>query len=541
MLLIIDNYDSFTYNLYQYLTQIYRSEVKVVRNDRIDIPEIEKMQPEGILISPGPGRPEDAGVSVELVRRYAGEIPMMGVCLGHQAIGYAFGGAIIRAKRIVHGKTDAITHDGRGIFRNIPSPVRLTRYHSLALSRETIPQELEITATSSDGEIMGVRHREYVVEGIQIHPESIASEYGMKILQNFLNYRREPFQVSTVLTHILSGKNLTREQSESIMDEITGGELTDAQTSSFLTAMNTKTISGPELCGLASILNDKNTIINAAKPLLDTCGTGGDGLGTFNISSMAALIVVACDMRVAKHGNRCISSRSGSADFYEKLGIPIDLSPSAAEELLRETGFTFLFAPKYHPSMRHVAKVRRELGIKTVMNLLGPLANPADADYQLLGVYAENLCKPMAEASKMLGRKRVTVIHSLDGLDEISVCAPTKIVEIDSRGKLKETLFHPDELGISGCTPNELAGGTPEENALIATELIGSRERSALRDAVLVNAGAALYTCSMVENIREGYHVAKAALESGAVTQKLDHIKKVGNRLLGLQKEKALV
>jgi anthranilate synthase/phosphoribosyltransferase len=541
MLLIIDNYDSFTYNLYQYLTQIYTAAVKVVRNDRIDIPEIERLHPEGILISPGPGRPEDAGVSVELVCKYAGKIPIMGVCLGHQAIGYAFGGAIIRAKRIVHGKTEPITHDGRGIFRNIPSPVRLTRYHSLALSRESLPPELEITATSADGEIMGVRHREYVVEGIQIHPESIASEYGMKILANFLNYRREPFQVSAVLTHILSGKNLTREQSASIMDEITGGELTDAQTSSFLTAMNTKTISGFELCGLASILNNKKTNINAPKPLLDTCGTGGDGLGTFNISSMAALIVAACGMRVAKHGNRSISSRSGSADFYEKLGIPIDLSPTAAEELLRETGFTFLFAPKYHPSMRYVAKVRRELGIKTVMNLLGPLANPADADYQLLGVYAENLCRPMAEASNMLGRKRVTVIHSLDGLDEISVCAPTKIVEIDSRGKLIETLFHPDRLGISGYTPNELAGGTPQENALIAMELIGSRERTALQDSVLVNAGAALYTCSMAENIREGYIRAKAALESGVVAQKLDHIKKVGNRLMGLQKEKALV
>jgi anthranilate synthase/phosphoribosyltransferase len=540
MLLIIDNYDSFTYNLYQYLTQIYTAEVKVVRNDRIDIPEIKRLRPEGIIISPGPGRPEDAGISVELVRRYAGEIPIMGVCLGHQAIGYAFGGAIVRAKRIVHGKTDAITHDGRGIFRNVPSPVRLTRYHSLALSRESLPPELEITATSADGEIMGVRHREHVVEGIQIHPESIASEYGMKILKNFLNYKREPFQLSAVLTHILSGKSLTREQSASVMDEITGGELTEAQMSSFLTAMNTKTISGLELCGLASILNDKKTIINAPNPLLDTCGTGGDGLGTFNISSMAALIVAACGVKVAKHGNRSISSRSGSADFFEKLGIPIDLSPKAAEELLLETGFTFLFAPIYHPSMRHVAKVRRELGIKTVMNLLGPLSNPADADYQLLGVYAENLCRPMAEASNMLGRKRVTVIHSLDGLDEISVCAPSKIVEIDSRGKLKETLFHPDKLGISGHAPHELAGGTPEENALIAKDLIGSRERSAVRDSVLVNAGAALYTCSMAENIGQGYQMAKEALESGAVAKKLDHIKNAGNRLIGIQKEKAL-
>jgi len=217
MILIIDNYDSFTYNLYQYITQLYDGEVQVFRNDRIDIPRIEDLCPEAILISPGPGRPEEAGISVEVITHFTGRIPILGVCLGHQAIGYAFGGSIKRANSIVHGKTDDIVHDGKGLFRNIPSPVRLTRYHSLAVYRETLPPELEITAFTKDGEIMGIRHREHVVEGVQFHPESIASEYGKKILQNFIHYIREPFNIPDIITHILSGEELSGEQALSLI------------------------------------------------------------------------------------------------------------------------------------------------------------------------------------------------------------------------------------------------------------------------------------------------------------------------------------
>ncbi|MFW6181275.1 MAG: anthranilate phosphoribosyltransferase, partial [Spirochaetota bacterium] len=387
MYLIIDNYDSFTYNLFQYLTQIYPGTVTVIRNDRTTPEQIERMHPEGIIISPGPGRPEEAGVCVETIRRLAGKVPILGVCLGHQAIGVAFGAAVTGARSIVHGKTDAVTHDGRGLFRNIPSPVRLTRYHSLALWRQTLPAELEVTATSADGEIMGVRHRSLQIEGIQFHPESIASEYGMKILQNFLHYRREPLSFPGILTRLLEGEELTPGQSTSLMEDITGGELPDSQAAAFLTAMNAKGVTAGELQGLASILADRMTPLPCAGPVLDTCGTGGDGAGTLNISSLAALTAASCGARVAKHGNRSVSSRSGSADFFERLGFPVDLPPDAAARLLEEQGFTFLYAPRYHPSLRHVARVRRELGIKTVMNLLGPLVNPARADHQLIGVH----------------------------------------------------------------------------------------------------------------------------------------------------------
>ncbi len=185
MLLMLDNYDSFTWNLVQYLGELGAG-VKVVRNDAITLDEIEALQPEGIVISPGPCTPTEAGISVPLVRRFAGKIPLLGVCLGHQAIGQAFGGRIIRAQRVMHGKLSSIVHDGRGVFRGLPSPFTATRYHSLAIERSSLPPVLDVTATSEDGEIMGVRHREFAVEGVQFHPEAILTEHGKKLLANFL-------------------------------------------------------------------------------------------------------------------------------------------------------------------------------------------------------------------------------------------------------------------------------------------------------------------------------------------------------------------
>lgn len=185
MLLMLDNYDSFTWNLVQYLGELGAS-VKVLRNDAITLDEIEAMQPERIVISPGPCTPNEAGISVPLIRRFAGKIPLLGVCLGHQAIGQAFGGRVIRAERVMHGKISSIVHDGRGVFRNIPSPFRATRYHSLAIERASLPPALDVTATAEDGEIMGVRHREFDVEGVQFHPEAILTEHGKALLANFL-------------------------------------------------------------------------------------------------------------------------------------------------------------------------------------------------------------------------------------------------------------------------------------------------------------------------------------------------------------------
>ncbi|HUT66370.1 MAG TPA: bifunctional anthranilate synthase component II/anthranilate phosphoribosyltransferase [Spirochaetota bacterium] len=532
MIAIIDNYDSFTYNLFQYISEMYDDEVKVFRNDRITVEELGRMRPDGIVISPGPGRPQEAGISVEAVKRFAGHTPILGVCLGHQAIGYAFGGSIGRAKDIVHGKTQSITMDGRGLFRNVPSPARFTRYHSLVIDRPSLPGALEITAVSEDGEIMGVRHKEYAVEGIQFHPESIASEYGKKILKNFLNYRRETFHLSRALSKVVDGTDLSPKEASFLMEELTEGDLSTGQIAAFLTALTAKGTNPGELAAFAGVLGKKKQSLSVSHPLLDTCGTGGDEKGSFNISSMAAIVASSCGAWVAKHGNRSVSSKSGSADFYRALGIPTELDAEKTKILLEETGFAFLFAPLYHRSMRHAAQARRELGIKTVMNILGPLLNPADAQYQLIGVYAEKLCRPVAETLKLLGRKRALVAHGLDGFDEISVTAPSKIVEIDEKKGISEYVLDPEEFGIGRYGQDELAGGSPEENAEIASELLVSGGRDAIRDAVLLNAGAALYVYNFARDIGEGYRLAKKAIESGDTEKKLDVLRETGKRLL---------
>ena len=521
MYAIIDNYDSFTYNLYQYLCELTEEPVEVFRNDRITLEELSAMKPAAVVISPGPGRPEEAGISVEAVRGLAGKVPILGVCLGHQAIGHAFGGRVVQAQRIVHGKAEEIYLDGRGLFRNMPRTSRFTRYHSLAVERESLPAELEVSAVAADGEVMGVRHREHIVEGIQFHPESIASENGKRCLRNFLNYRREPFPLSSILAGLQQQKGISRQEAEAFMDELTEGQLTDAQIAAVLASLAGKLISPEVLAGFATVLRRKKKPFSCDRRVLDTCGTGGDGMGTFNISSLAAVVAASCGALVAKHGNRGVSSRSGSAEFCRELGIPVDVQPGESERLLRETGFCFLFAPTYHGAMRHAARPRAELGIKSVMNLVGPLSNPADATYQLIGVYDGEFCGPVAEAAHLLGVRRVMAVHGEDGQDEISVSARTLVVEVDETGRRRDYSITPEEFGIARFPVEQLKGGTAPENARTAMDILSGAGPRAIREAVLLNAGASLYVCGLARNIGTGYLQAREALDTGAARVKL--------------------
>jgi len=531
MIVLLDNYDSFTHNLYQYLSELTGEEIRVVRNDRISVTQIAQLSPSRIVISPGPGRPEEAGVSVEAIREFAGKMPILGVCLGHQAIGHAFGARIVQAKRIVHGKAEPIATDGRGLFRSIPTPAVFTRYHSLAIDPATVPDGFEVTATSEDGEIMGIRHKEMLVEGVQFHPESIASEAGKQLLRNFLNYRREPFVSKAVLGSLIGGTTLSRDEAANFMEELTEGNLSPAQIAGFLVAIASRGPRPEEIAGCASVLQRKRTPITIDRPVLDTCGTGGDGLGTFNISSLSALAAAACGATVAKHGNRAVSSKSGSADFYRALGIAIDLPPASTQQLISENSFGFLFAPIYHGAMRHAAVPRRELGVKTIMNLLGPLVNPAGAEYQLIGVYAEEYVPIVAEAASLLGIRKVMVVHGLDGIDEISISDNTRAVMIDEAGAATELLIEPANLGITGHKLSDLAGGDAADNAAIAMEILSGGGPAAIRDAVAVNAGAALQIYGVVDELGDGFERVKAAIADGTVGGFVDGIAKRSQEL----------
>jgi anthranilate synthase/phosphoribosyltransferase len=375
---------------------------------------------------------------------------------------------------------------------------------------------------------MGVRHQTLDIEGVQFHPESIASESGEQLLKAFLNYRREPFAFKATLERLVARQDLDRAGAEAFMEELTEGALDTARTAALLAAFAAKGPAAAEIAGCAAVLRRKKTPFEAAPAVgavTDTCGTGGDETGSFNISSMAALAAAACGLPVAKHGNRAVSSRSGSADFYEALGIPVNVPTAAAQKLLADTGFAFLFAPLYHGAMRHAAPARKALGIKTIMNLIGPLSNPADAAYQVIGVYAADLLEPVARAARLLGVRRVIAVRSRDGLDEISPCAPTDVVEIGEDGEVRRYAFDPRAEGFGSYRADELRGGDAAENARLALELVGGAGRPALEAAVAFNAGAALYVSGRASTIAEGARAAAAALASGAVAAKIEQLR----------------
>ena len=529
MTVIIDNYDSFTYNLFQAFSRLTKEQVKVIRNDGIDLAGLEALSPSRLVISPGPGRPEDAGISVAAIRHFAGRIPILGVCLGHQAIGQAFGAHIVGARHIKHGVVEEMILDGHGLYRTIGVRGTFTRYHSLAVAEAGLPAELEVCARSKDGEVMGLRHRTMPIEGVQFHPESIASEDGDALIRAFLNYRREPFAYRACLERLIARRDLSREEAEAFMEELTDGVLDAPRIAALLAAFAAKGPAAAEIAGCASVLRRKKAVFSGADfpadPLTDTCGTGGDDTGSFNISSMAALVAASCGLPIAKHGNRAVSSRSGSADFYEALGVPIQLSAQESANQLQKTNFTFLFAPKYHSAMRHAAPARKALGVKTIMNLVGPLSNPANAAFQVIGVYDKALLRPVAEAARLLGVQRVLAVASRDGYDEISPCAPTDMVEIGPDGIAVESVFDPRELGLGILSCNDLMGGDASENARLAVELADGTGRPALRAATAVNAGAALYVAGRASSIAAGYALAAAALSSGMVAAKLAQLR----------------
>ena len=533
MYVVIDHFDSFTYNLVQMLRETVRDEVRTIRSDAFAPEDLDALPMKGLIMSPGPGNPDEYPASLEAIRRFTGKVPILGVCLGHEQLVAANGGKIRRGKRIMHGKTDEMLTDGRGCFRNIPSPASFMRYHSLVADPD-LPSCFEATAWSRrDGDVMAIRHREYQIEGVQFHPESVGSEAGRRVLENFVNYRREPFPTRQVLARLLDGKDLDQETARAFMLEMAEGNLTDAQLAGYLCALEAKGVTAGEIAGCASVLIDKCVPFDAGRPVLDIVGIGGDNKGSFNLSSMASFVAAACGQPIAKHGGRAVSSFCGSADFFSQLGYPLILAPEKAEKLLRETGFAFLYAPLYHSAMQHATVARRELAVRTTMNLLGPLSNPARAGFQLLGVPEYSLLRPYAEAAMLLGGRRVMTVLSEDGLDEFSCAAPTRCVLAEVGQPVREFTFDPSEVGITGFDSDCLNGGTAEDNVAIAGRLMSGEETGGVLDAVCLNAGAGLFVSGLVPSIADGYKKAREAFASGAVKAKVDEVVALAQELDG--------
>ncbi len=324
------------------------------------------------------------------------------------------------------------------------------------------------------------------------------------------------------LNRIIAKEDLTQDQMAEMIADIFSGEITDAQVGAFMAALATKGETFEELAGAARTMRRKaKRIQTSASTVVDTCGTGGDASNTFNISTTTAFLVAGCGVTVAKHGNRSISSLCGSADLLETLGVKIDTAPEIVEEAVEEIGIGFLFAPLYHGAMKYAAKARKEVGIRSIFNMLGPLTNPAAANCQLLGVYAPSLTEMFAQALQLLGTKRAFVVHGHDGLDEISVCAPTRVSEL-SDGMIRTYDISPDRFFGGEADPADLKGGTPDENAKICMDILNGKEKGVKRNVVLLNAAAALAAAGKAKDIAEGIPLAEDAIDSGKAKEKLD-------------------
>jgi len=329
------------------------------------------------------------------------------------------------------------------------------------------------------------------------------------------------------LHKVAQGVQLTEEEAAAAFHILMSGGATDAQTGGFLLALRVRGETVEEITGAARVMRERALAVTAPEGSIDTCGTGGDDSGSFNVSTAAALVVAACGVPVAKHGNRAVSSKSGSADVLEALGVNLDTAPATVERAMREAKIGFLMAPRHHAAMRHVAAARRELGTRTLFNLVGPLANPAGARLQLLGVFARQWMEPLATVLGRLGAKRAWVVHGSDGLDELTVTGPSFVAEL-REGKVTSFEVEPQSLDLPLYSPDELKGGDAEYNAQAIRDLLAGAG-GAFRDIVRLNAAAALVVAGRVPDLKDGVNLAAQVLDSGAVKETLNKLVAITN------------
>lgn len=333
--------------------------------------------------------------------------------------------------------------------------------------------------------------------------------------------------IKEAIIKLTNKENLSYEEAKAVMNEIMSGEASDVQKSAYLTALTMKGETIDEITGSAEEMRNHAVQLSHEGDVLEIVGTGGDKSDSFNISTTASLVIASAGVPVAKHGNRAASSKSGAADVLESLGVNITISPRKSAELLQNIGICFLFAQSYHTAMKYVGPIRKELGIRTIFNILGPLANPASANLQIMGVYDESLVEPLAKVLSNLGVKRALVVYGQDRLDEISASAETSVCEVKD-GTFKSYTISPEQFGLTRCKKEELTGGTPDENAAI-TKAVLAGEQGARRTAVVLNAGAGLYVAGKADSIEAGVRLAEELIDSGKAEKKLEEFVKYSN------------
>jgi anthranilate synthase/phosphoribosyltransferase len=510
LLLLIDNYDSFTYNLAQGFPTLGRDPL-VVRNDDPSLLELAASDDlEMACLSPGPGRPEEAGLCRAFLERLLAlgrRVPVLGVCLGHQVLAELAGAPVVLAGRIMHGKVSSITHKGSGLFRGLPGLMRVGRYHSLIAAEpleSRLRHRLEVTARTSEGEIMAIAYLDQPWAGVQFHPESVLTPDGRELLSNFLSggsdskaapppAKETPKPLSRIFEALGRGEDLDEEMAAQVFERLMDGELSPAQAGALLMSLRTKGETAVEVAAAArAVLRRAAPVPPAPGPALDVVGTGGDNRYSFNCSTGTAIVCAALGHLVLKHGNRSVSSRSGSADVLERLGFDIELPAERLPEKVRAGGFVFLFAPNYHPSFRHIMPVRRELGVRTLFNILGPLVNPANPSHRLIGVYQPELLDLMAGALARLGSVTAAVVHGAGGYDELTPVGPAQ-ARLVRDGRIEPMVIDPARFGVRPCSEGELAIKDPAEGAKVLRELLSGGGPGPMRDMLALNVALALH------------------------------------------------
>ena len=528
MILLIDNYDSFVFNVEQYLRELTSEEVRCVRNDKITLDEIRRLNPSKIVLSPGPKHPQDSGICLEILQSDIAA-PILGICLGHQAIGLVHGAKIKRLEKPYHGKTSLIKVSRKEpLFTGLPDKFEVMRYHSLYV--DELPSNLEASAVSEDGVVMALSVRDRPIFGIQFHPESYFTQYGKKIIENFINYEaapaaevaKEPKEpkirpLKPFLIKLQENERLDDRDFEQICEIIASKEYEITQLAALLVLISEKSLYPQSLASLAKNILKYSQTYRDPSPMIDLCGTGGDGFKTINISTTVAFILASLGVKVAKHGNKAVSSKSGSSDVLEILGVHSSNSLLWQRELLNDKNLAFFHAPFFHPLVGEVREVRQRLGIRTVFNILGPLLNPNLAlKNQLVGVYHKPVLRLYAETLQLLGRERALVVRGEDGLDEISLCDETRVVELRG-GQISEYSITPEQFGFRRAFHSEIEGGTPEQNAEILKQILKGEISGPKFDIVVLNAMFALYAAGVADSPAQAKELILDAIKSGKV------------------------
>ena len=472
MILLVDNYDSFTYNLAQYIGEF--DEVQVLRNDDANLYQVAQ-EADALVFSPGPGWPKDAGKMEEMIRDFAGIKPILGICLGHQAIAEVFGGRLGLAPQVMHGKQSQIQLEAPSpLYAGIAKEVPVMRYHSLTI--EDMPEDFVITSrTTDDQAIMGIQHRSLPIYGFQYHPESIGTPDGLKTIENFVKLIKER-KMKQVLAKVAEGLDITSAELVAAMEEVVAGRASEAQVTALLLGLKMKGETVEERTAIAKVMQAHAVAIpTEVQGAMDNCGTGGDRSYSFNISTTAAFVLAGGGVKMAKHGNRSISSKSGSADVLEALGINLDLGPEDLGRVFEKAGIVFLFAKNLHPGMHYIMPARLALGVPTVMNLTGPLINPIPLETQLA---------------------------------------------ILENGQVTLSSFQPEDMGMERIEINQERGGDAKRNAEILLSVL-KNEASPFLEVTVLNAGLGFYANGKVDSIKEGITLAREVIASGAALEKL--------------------